>query len=45
MLETDRETGPDADAVHESITNSALTADLKRFLAGLDTNPLLSSTA
>ena len=45
MLETDRETGPDADAVHESITNSVVTADLKRFLAGLEPNPLLSSAA
>jgi histidine ammonia-lyase len=43
MLEDDRETGPDADSVHAAITNPAVTADLKRFLAGLDANPLLSS--
>jgi histidine ammonia-lyase len=43
MLETDRETGPDADAVYDSITNSTVVGDLKRFLTGLPLNPLLSS--
>ncbi len=44
MLKTDRETGPDADAVYDSVTNSAVIADLKRFLTGLHLNPLFSST-
>jgi histidine ammonia-lyase len=44
-LETDRETGPDADAVHLSITDPAVIGDVRRFLAGLETNPLLSSAA
>ncbi len=43
MLTTDRETGPDADAVYDFITTSPVIADLKRFLDGLCLNPLLSS--